>query len=76
MGRNVRNRTVGHVRLAKIQIRLRIRRIFTGRILDSRGCKVSWCLHEQSDQTVDTHTPLWVHMSEGTFSPIAAQILE
>ena len=41
MSRNSRKRTFGHVRPANIQISLRIRRIFTGRIWDNQGCKVS-----------------------------------
>ena len=43
LSRNVRKRTFVHVRPAKIQISLRLRRIFPRRILDSHGRKVTWC---------------------------------
>ena len=51
MGRDVRKRTFWYVQPAKIQISLRIRavlselriNIFSERILDSQGCKISLC---------------------------------
>ena len=71
----MRKRTFGHVRPAKIQIRLHIQ---TGRILDSLGCKVSSCGQRRlSSDCADAQTDLsllWAHLSEGTFSPIAAHI--
>ena len=51
----------------------RLIRIFTGRILDSKGCKVSpfgqqrHCVDERADLSLR-----FALMSEGTFSPVAA----
>ena len=52
-------------------------RIFTERILDSQGCKVSSCGQRRllSDCADGSDLSLrWAHMSEGTFSHIATQI--
>ena len=54
-------------------------RIFTGRILDSLGCKVSSCGQRRLwSDCVDAQADLslcWAHMSSGTFSHVAAGIL-
>ena len=47
-------------------------RIFTGRILDSKGCKVSSCGHRRlwsdcADSQADLSLP-YMHMLDGTFS--------
>ena len=73
--RNVIKRTFGHVRLAKIQMSLSLIRIFTLRSLDREGYKSF--LRRTTDQTsaqADSSLRL-AHMTEGTFSHSAAQIL-
>ena len=51
-----------------IQIRLRIR-IFTGRILDSRGCKAPSCGADIEDSDAQADLSLCCeHMSKGKFS--------
>ena len=52
-------------------------RIFTGRILESEGCKVCSCGKEDSDQTARMRRlicPRLAHISEDTFSLIAVQM--
>ena len=79
--RNVRKRTFVHVRPSDSDQHAPSRsliRIFTRRILGRQGYKVSSCGQRRlrSDCT-DAHADLslrWTHMSEGTFSHIAAQI--
>ena len=53
--------------------------IFTGRILDTQGCKVSSCDNDASDQTEHSDLNLRsAHMSEDAFShrcgPIASSV--
>ena len=43
MNRKVRKRIFEHMYPAKIQIGLRIRAVFTGRSLESKGYKISSC---------------------------------
>ena len=75
--RNVRNRTFRHVRPAKIQIRLHsLIRIFTGRIFDSQGGKISSCgLWRLWSDCADAQADLslrWAYMSDSTFSDVTA----
>ena len=63
---NVRKCTFGDVRPVKIQIRL-----FTGRILDNQGCKVSSCGQRRfwsdcADAQADWSLR-WAHITESTF---------
>ena len=69
--RNVKKRTFGHVRPAKIHSRS-LFRIFSGRILDSQGCKVSSCAQRRlwSDYA-HGHANMslrWTHKLQGDFS--------
>ena len=52
-------------------------RIFTGRTLDSQGCKVS-SNGQRRLRLFDTQAVLslhWAHMCEGTFSDVTAQMI-
>ena len=66
--------TFGHVRPAKIQIRLRESSL--GRILDSQGCKVSSCGQRglRPDCT-GWFEPSLAFMSEGTLSDVAVRLV-
>ena len=79
MNRNVRKCTLRHVHPVKIQIRLRIRAVWSesslGAFFDSKRCLVSscgqarpWsdCADAQADLSVR-----WAHMPEGMFSHVA-----
>ena len=65
------------MRPVKIQIRLRVRliRIFTGRILDSQDAKFLYADNEDSEQTVRMRRLIWVGRTEGTFSHNAAHLI-
>ena len=74
MSRNVRKRTFGHVRRAKIQIR-----IFIKRILDSQGCKISSCgqrrLWSDCTDAQDDLNLRRAYMSASTFANVMALII-
>ena len=64
MGRDVRKQTIGHVRLAKIQISLRIRAVWSesslGKFWIAKGAKFLHADNEDSDQTAWMHKLIWV----------------
>ena len=74
--RNVQERTFGHVLPAKVPAHTScLIRDFAERILDSQGAKFLHEDNEGSDQTTRMHRLIclrWAHMSEGTFSDVAA----
>ena len=80
--RNVKTRTFWHLRPAKIQIRLRIRAVWSesslGAFWIAKDAKFLLAYNEDSDQTARMHRLIlslcYAHMSESTFSLVVAQM--
>ena len=82
MGRYVRKRTFGHVRPAKIQIRLRIRAVWSESSLAAfwiaSDAKLLYADNENWRDCAVAQADLhihWVDMSEGRFSQGAAHVV-
>ena len=82
MSRYVRKRTFGHVRPAKIQISLRIRAVWSESSVDAfwiaKDVNVLFGQRRLWSDCADAQANLslrWVHISEGTFSLVAVNIM-